>query len=359
MATPANTDRTWRFGVFEVDTRREELRRSGTVVKMRDQSFRILVYLLEHPGEIVTREELRRVLWPSDTFVDFDHSLNTAMMKLREALGDSTGAPLYIETIPKRGYRFVAPLSRNADSTIDAGAKRDSASVSPRSEEPNETDLRKMPGSEDTVDSGTHPQPKIDEMFWMHALRLGEEPVQAAPAVPAPAEIPVSKPIGVRPFTITAAVFAFILLASLGALLFQRSRANQAAARGPGSNSSAFQIVPITSASGNAIFPSFSPDGREIAFTWDGPDRRRYDIYVQLVGADLPLRLTYSKSGQIGAPTWSPDGREIAFGRCDGENDGVYVVPALGGAERKLTTAACLYSLALARWLGLPMAKKC
>src|SRR5579863_6680158 len=97
--------------------RREELRRSGALVKMREQSFRILVYLLEHAGDIVTREDLRQVLWPSDTFVDFDHSLNTAVMKLREALGDSTGKPLYIETIPKRGYRFIAPLSQPPESS--------------------------------------------------------------------------------------------------------------------------------------------------------------------------------------------------------------------------------------------------
>jgi Tol biopolymer transport system component/DNA-binding winged helix-turn-helix (wHTH) protein len=342
VATPPNAGQTWRFGVFEVDLRRLELRRSGIVVKLREQSFRILVYLLEHPGEIVTREELRRVLWPSDTYVDFDHSLNTAVMKLREALGDSTGAPLYIETIPKRGYRFVAPLSRNQDSAVGVGANDSGTSVSPRSDKSDENDLRKMPGTGNPLDSGTHPQPKIDEMFWRHALRLGEEPVQAS----APAEIPVSKSIRIRPFTIIAAVIALMLLASIGTMLFQRSRANPSSVEGPGFSSSAFHIVPITSASGNAIFPAFSPDGREIAFIWDGPDRRRYDVYVQLVGADLPLRLTYSKSGQIGAPAWSPDGREIAFGRCDGENDGVYVVPALGGAERKLTTAACLYSLA-------------
>src|SRR5579863_5478168 len=104
--------------------RREELRRSGALVKMREQSFRILVYLLEHRGEIVTREELRQVLWPSDTFVDFDHSLNTAVMKLREALSDSTGAPLYIETIPKRGYRFIAPVSPEAETQKEITTER-------------------------------------------------------------------------------------------------------------------------------------------------------------------------------------------------------------------------------------------
>jgi eukaryotic-like serine/threonine-protein kinase len=108
---PANTTRVWRFGLFEVDAADGELRRGGKPVKMREQSFRILVFLLEHSGEIVTRESLRGVLWPSDTFVDFDHSLNTAVMKLRDALGDSADTPLYIETLPKRGYRFIAPMT--------------------------------------------------------------------------------------------------------------------------------------------------------------------------------------------------------------------------------------------------------
>lgn len=111
MERPANTTRVWRFGVFEVDAADGELRRGGKPVKMREQPFRILVFLLEHSGEIVTRESLRGVLWPSDTFVDFDHSLNTAMMKLRDALGDSADTPLYIETLPKRGYRFIAPMT--------------------------------------------------------------------------------------------------------------------------------------------------------------------------------------------------------------------------------------------------------
>src|SRR6201996_4403149 len=106
-----NTASTWRFGVFEFDTYSMELRRAGIPVKLRDQSSRILAYLLEHAGRMVTREELRQRLWPSDTFVDFDHSLNTAVMTLRDALGDSADKPLYIETLPKRGYRFVAPVT--------------------------------------------------------------------------------------------------------------------------------------------------------------------------------------------------------------------------------------------------------
>lgn len=114
MLTPVGSNQIWRFGIYEADPHKVELRRGGAPVKLREQSFLILIYLLEHAGEIVTREELRQVLWPSDTFVDFEHGLNTAMMKLRDALGDSTEAPLYIETIPKHGYRFIAPITRAA-----------------------------------------------------------------------------------------------------------------------------------------------------------------------------------------------------------------------------------------------------
>jgi len=109
---PTNTAaQFWRFGVFEFDAYSVELRRAGIPIKLRDQPSRILVCLLEHAGQMVTREELRQLLWPSDTFVDFDHSLNTAVMNLRDTLGDSADKPLYIETLPKRGYRFVAPVS--------------------------------------------------------------------------------------------------------------------------------------------------------------------------------------------------------------------------------------------------------
>jgi DNA-binding winged helix-turn-helix (wHTH) protein len=112
MGKPTNPSaQTWRFGAFEFDAHSMELRRAGAPVKLREQSSRILVYLLENAGRMVSRDELRQLLWPSDTFVDFDHSLNTAVMTLRDALGDSADKPLYIETLPKKGYRFVAPVS--------------------------------------------------------------------------------------------------------------------------------------------------------------------------------------------------------------------------------------------------------
>jgi len=112
--------KTARFGLFEVDLDSGELWKDGTRIRLQEQPFRVLAMLLERPGEMVTREQLRSQLWPEDTFVDFDHSLNTAVNKLREALGDAAANPRFVQTIARRGYRFIAPVQRNgmtADST--------------------------------------------------------------------------------------------------------------------------------------------------------------------------------------------------------------------------------------------------
>ncbi len=99
-----------RFGVYEVDLRAGELRKSGVKIKLQGQPFQILALLLERPGEVVTREEIQKKLWPADTFVDFEHSLNAAVKRLREALGDSADNPRFVETLPRRGYRFIYPV---------------------------------------------------------------------------------------------------------------------------------------------------------------------------------------------------------------------------------------------------------
>jgi TolB-like protein/DNA-binding winged helix-turn-helix (wHTH) protein len=114
MGSPAAVARILHFGVFEVDLKACELRKHGLRVKLPEQPFQVLVVLLEKPGEIVTREELRNRLWPGDTFVDFDHGLNNAVMRLREVLGDASENPRFVETIPRRGYRFIAPVAGSA-----------------------------------------------------------------------------------------------------------------------------------------------------------------------------------------------------------------------------------------------------
>src|SRR3954467_16000967 len=100
-----------RFGVYELDLAAMELRKHGIVIRLQEQPFRVLATLLDKPGEVVTRDELKQRVWPDGTFVDFDQSLNKAVNRLRELLHDDSSQPRYIETVPRRGYRFVAPVT--------------------------------------------------------------------------------------------------------------------------------------------------------------------------------------------------------------------------------------------------------
>jgi DNA-binding winged helix-turn-helix (wHTH) protein len=227
VETRESSTQRWRFGTFEVDIRSSELRRGGTLVKLREQSFRILVLLLERAGDIVTREELRQVLWPSDTYVDFDHSLNTAIMKLRDALGDSADKPLYIETIPKRGYRFVAPVSvpRPAENVI-ASSRLDPVS----------------PSAEGTIEAKPPPPP------------------------PPPETSSSPRRLHSRVVVIGSFVLGAVVLAAVGTMVWLRARHTSS----PDSNaaSTELHISPVTTAPGDAVSPALSPDGREVAFLW-------------------------------------------------------------------------------------------
>ena len=119
-ADPGKASQVIRFGVFEADLHACELRKSGRRLRLQEQPFYVLAALLERPGVLVSRDELRQRLWPADPFVDFDHSLNTAVNKLREALGDSATNPRFIETLARRGYRFVAEVQAGCAETSDA-----------------------------------------------------------------------------------------------------------------------------------------------------------------------------------------------------------------------------------------------
>lgn len=107
---PANSERRARFGLYEANLGAGELRKNGQKQRLQDQPFQVLAMLLDGAGRVVTRDDLRERLWPADTFVDFDHSLNTAINKLRDVLGDTASNPRFIETLPRRGYRFIAPV---------------------------------------------------------------------------------------------------------------------------------------------------------------------------------------------------------------------------------------------------------
>jgi DNA-binding winged helix-turn-helix (wHTH) protein len=132
MPHSSSESKLLRFGVFEVDRAAGELRKRGVRVRLQEQPFQVLTVLLENAGRVVTRDDLRQKIWPADTFVDFDHSLNTAVNKIREVLGDSASSPRFVETLSRRGYRFIAPV--NDLDTVDST----SPSV-PKGGEPAET----------------------------------------------------------------------------------------------------------------------------------------------------------------------------------------------------------------------------
>jgi DNA-binding winged helix-turn-helix (wHTH) protein len=146
----------YRFGAFEADTRTGELRRQGLRIKLHSQPLQLLFLLLERPGELLTREDISRELWPDGTFVDYEHGVNSAMNRIREALGDKASHPRFVETLARRGYRFVAPVERIAPPE-DRPATEPTAEIS---KEPAAVSAIGKPGFLDQVLSGPEDLPK-------------------------------------------------------------------------------------------------------------------------------------------------------------------------------------------------------
>ena len=252
--------RVVRFSTFEVNLETGELRKQGQKLKLQEQPFQVLVALLERPGEVVTREELRRKLWPSDTFVDFDHSLNAAIKRLRDVLGDSAETPIFVETLARRGYRFIGNLQ-----TPDATAS-------------------------------TPPRP----WQWLFNARI--------------------------------AVLCGLIAGVLALFFLYYSQSGKSKA---GQRAIAPAVTPAVTNIGAKNTPSLSPDGQHLAFAWNGGAGPHFSIYVKLTGTEELLRLTKQASIDFN-PVWSPDGRYIAFCRLLKGESGIYIVPSLGGAERRV-----------------------
>jgi len=287
--------KTIHFGVFDADLRTHELRRQGTRVKLPRQSFQILQILLERPGELVTREELRNALWPEDTFVDFDHGLNNAVKRIRAVLGDSADAPRYIETLPRMGYRFIGPINSNGNGAHANGNSH----------------------------NGT-------------ATIVAAERGLARPQIGA-WKIPYG-----RAAVIAASVFLLIGLAAW-ALRWRQHMHEQPT----------LTMIPFTSYPGSEVAPTFSPDGNQIAFAWNGNEQKnKFDLYVKEVGTETPVKVTNHPVRYL-APAWSPDGRFLATMQLDTDTGDIVlsVMPPMGGSERQLLRSRAIkymYEMALA-----------
>ncbi len=281
MHTPLGS--LYRFGPFQVNSVTGELLKNGNRVKLQEQPFRLLVILLENAGEVVTRDDLRHRIWRDDTFVDFDSSLRVAVRKLREALGDDAENPRYVETIPKRGYRFLDPETypELIDGIGEHGASPSSAETA-------------------APDDGRIGVPLVHRSNWSRRWML-------------------------------TSVLLLIVVAGI-AMAFRAFRQQRP------QEQVALTAVPFTALPGVATSPAFSPDGSRIAFAWTGDPKggaKGFDLYVKALGSETLLRLTQHPSEGI-SPVWSPDGTQLAFQRVAGADTGIYVVPALGGPERKL-----------------------
>jgi DNA-binding winged helix-turn-helix (wHTH) protein/Tol biopolymer transport system component len=277
MRLPATGSPRLRVGDFEVDLRCGELRRNGDKIKLQERPFQILAALIEHPGEVVTRQEIQQKLWPTDTFVDFEHGINTAVKKLREALGDDAENPQFIETLPRRGYRLIAPVEI-VDESGD-GLKA-AFSPAPPSEEPS---------------PGTRAQKR-----WPAAAIAGS--------------------------------FAALLVTASVAFLYPSLLRRTTGSRNA--------WVQITHFPDSATSPALSPDGRMIAFI-RGPETfvTPGQVYVKMLPDGQPVQLTHDDSPKM-APAFSPDGSRIAYSTVTSGGWDTWVVPVLGGEPRKLLANA-------------------
>ncbi|HEY6400075.1 MAG TPA: winged helix-turn-helix domain-containing protein [Blastocatellia bacterium] len=276
----------YEFGPFRLAADEHRLYRDGEVIMLPPKEFDLLLLLVQNPGQVLNRESLIKALWP-DTVVE-EANLNVHISALRKALAEKSGGQHYIETLPRLGYRFIAPVAE----------VNMTEAISPASRALEENGAGVLSGKAATTANNLavanwHSRRWAAILLWLLAVGLIGVPIYL-----------YFKPLG--------------------------------PAGAGGGAAPAINVVPLTTYLGRESQPSFSPNGNQIAFVWSGEKDDNQDIYVRIVDGGNCVRLT-DDPGEDVNPVWSPDGRTIAFYRSSPDGDGIFIVPALGGAERKLT----------------------
>jgi DNA-binding winged helix-turn-helix (wHTH) protein/Tol biopolymer transport system component len=317
---------TRRFGIFEVDLRAGELRRNGMRVKLQEQPFQVLALLLERQGEVVTREEVRNRLWPADTFVDFDHSLNAAIRRLRDALGDSAENPTFVETVARRGYRFLAP--------VHSGASAETA--------PDQPQLVAVPANSARHLRGRWILAGIAVMALVVGVVLGWHLSLHAPVAPAPhltrlTANPVDDPVLASAISRDGRYLAFsdesgfylrqIDTGETHAIDLPQGLLPNSLSWFPDNvhmvlglcgidRESSLWTVSVLGGSARKIVdsganPSVSPDGKQVAYIAGRILRQR--IWLASIDGEQPRELAGEDGDLFGRISWSPGGRKVAY----------------------------------------------
>jgi Tol biopolymer transport system component/DNA-binding winged helix-turn-helix (wHTH) protein len=297
---PGNGSDRVQFGPFEADLRTHELWKFGTRIRLVGQPFEILSILLDKPGELVTREELRSRLWPGDTFVDFNHGLNAAVNKLRDALSDSADDPRYVETLPRRGYRFIAEVQRP----------------------------KTAPATDAVVATGASEAPPVP-------------PVKVAPEATSPAVVAAEKPRMKRRWPLYLGGVVSLAIVVVTILVFHSSLFKNDELE---ISSNIQRIKTLTSLADETSEPAFSTDGNYIAFRRQGARQQDSGIYAKAIADDHLVQIT--RNSRDCCPVWSPDGQYIAFSRFNDRAFEIYVAPFSEKSEE--ATGARLLNVAAA-----------
>ncbi|MGB6134529.1 MAG: DPP IV N-terminal domain-containing protein [Acidobacteriaceae bacterium] len=267
--------------------------KEGTSLHLEPKVMQVLVLLASHPGEVISKDRLLNTVW-SGVFVGED-VLTRSISEIRRVLDDDARSPRVIQTIPKTGYRLIATVShRSANGKLNAPAAETEPAIPPAEASPPPAQWNGSPPS-------AVPRQSVAPIRTRSVL-----PRIAVPGV---------------------------LIVIAAALAWWHFRPHPPT----GPANTAYTIVPFTSYPGSEGQAAFSPDGNQIAFVWNGPHADNKDIYVKILGTSTPLRLTTDPAEDVG-PAWSPDGRYIAFTRLSSAGNGIYIVPAIGGPERRLYT---------------------